>query len=166
MKFKMIDVNDDFHIDKNLNELRIYIWDLIQSSFNFLRKMIYLIIIITKDITFLSQIYWLENEKYISLIIHEKRMKLKKLRNLYRIFLKKMKMNISVSKCEKWKDFNMNDDLTNIIDEYNFINSYKKIFNKRKILLKIFMKNVYIKIFFSKNRNGNMILWNKFNYMK
>jgi len=52
----------------------------------------------------------------------------------------------------------MNDDLTNIIDEYNFINSYKKIFNKRKILLKIFMKNVYIKIFFSKNRNGNMIL--------
>ena len=44
---------NDIKINKNLSDIRIYIRNLIQNLFNFLRKIIYLIIIIIKDIIFL-----------------------------------------------------------------------------------------------------------------
>ena len=45
---------DNIRIDKDLNDMRIYMKDLIQSSFDFLREMMYLTIIITRDMIFLS----------------------------------------------------------------------------------------------------------------
>ena len=60
----------------------------------------------------------------------------------------------------------MKNNLININDEYNFINLYKNISKRKKILLKIFILNEYIKEFFSKERNEKKLLWNKSNYMK
>ena len=60
----------------------------------------------------------------------------------------------------------MKNNLININDEYSFINSCKNISKRRKMLLKTFISNEYIKEFFLKERNGKTILWNKSNYMK
>ena len=45
---------DDIRINKDLSDMRIYIRDLIQSSFDFLRKMMYLTNNIAGNIIYLS----------------------------------------------------------------------------------------------------------------
>ena len=51
---KLIEKNernkDDIKINKDLHDMKIYIRDLIQSSFDFLRKIMHLIIIIIENI--------------------------------------------------------------------------------------------------------------------
>ena len=95
-----------------------------------------------------------------------KKVELSELSNLCKTFLKKteiqfynkMKMNITSFKYELCENFDMKNDLTNTNDEYNFINSCKNISKRRKVLLKAFISNEYIKEFFSKGRNEKMIL--------
>src|SRR5436190_11519176 len=45
---------DDIKIDKDLSDMRVYMRDLIQSSFDFLREMMHLTAVIAEDMTFLS----------------------------------------------------------------------------------------------------------------
>ncbi len=48
---------DDIRIDKDLSDMRAYMRDLIQSSFDFLREMMHLAATIAGDMISLSQIY-------------------------------------------------------------------------------------------------------------
>jgi hypothetical protein len=99
----------EIRIDKDLDELRIYIRDLIQSPFGFLREMMHLTAHIAGDNTYLPQICWFEENEYTSLIIRGKKVELSELKNLCRELLKKaetqlhsrVKMGVSGSKCEQ-----------------------------------------------------------------
>ena len=47
----------NIRIDKDLNELKIFVRDLIQNPFDFLREMMHLIIVIIENTISLPQIY-------------------------------------------------------------------------------------------------------------
>jgi len=170
--------NDDnegnFRVDKDLGGLKIYVGDLVQSPFGFLRETMHLAASIAGDSTTLPQICWLGNEEYTSLAIRGKRVELDQLKNLCSKLLKeaeiqlhsKVKMGISGPKYGKWEDFDAEDDLANCKDKYSFISSCKNISKRRSTLLKAFMDNGYTRSFFSKGRNGRTILWNKANCME
>ena len=61
MFMKLIKKNErnknDIKIDKDLDNMKAYMRDLIQSSFDFLREMMHLTIVIAGDMISLSQIY-------------------------------------------------------------------------------------------------------------
>src|SRR5947207_9894416 len=79
---------DDLCVD-NLDGLGMYVRDLVQSSFDFLRKTMHLV-----AATYLSQICWLGNEEYTSLAIRGKRVELKELRDLCGALLKKAEIQL------------------------------------------------------------------------
>ena len=45
---------DDIRINKDLNDMKVYMRDLIQSPFDFLREIMYLTIVIAGNMTFFS----------------------------------------------------------------------------------------------------------------
>lgn len=165
---------DNMRIDQNLDGERLYIKDLVQTPFGFLRETMHLAAAIAGDTTSLPQICWLGNKEYTSLAIHGKRVELKELRKLCKSLLKeaesqlhdKVMMGISASACGGWKDFDAEDDLANTKDDYSFIKSCKNFSKMQKSLLKAFMGNGYTRTFFSRGRNGEMTLWNKSNCME
>ena len=73
-------------------------------------------------------------------MIHEKKVKLKELRNLASKLLSEAeihfrrlkKMRISEIKEYDWKNFSAEDDMRNMIDEYCFISMLKDIVLSRK----------------------------------
>jgi hypothetical protein len=164
----------EIRIDKDLDGLGVYVRDLVQSPFGFLRETMHLAAHIAGDSTCLPQICWLGENEYTSLAIRGKKVELSELKKLCRELLKeaetqlhsRVKMGVSGSKCGRWEDFDAEDDLANTEDEYSFISSCKNISKKRKGLLKAFMANGYTKGFFSKGRNGKKILWNQSNCME
>lgn len=158
--------NNDLRVDKDLNGLGIYIQDLVQSPFGFLRETMHLAATIAGDTTAFLQICWLRENNYTALAIRGKKVELTELRNLSRALLKdaeiqlysKVKMGISASKCGSWDDFNAEDNLANTNNKYSFISLYKNLSKRRKALPKGFIANRYTKGFFSKGRNGKTIL--------
>ena len=91
--------------------------------------MMHLIITIVKDISILLQILWFENKKYTLLVIYRKKMKLQQLQNISLIILKKteiqlqkqIKIELKEIKNWNWKQFDAENNLFNIKNEYNFI---------------------------------------------
>jgi hypothetical protein len=164
----------DMTIDHTLDGTGMYVKDLVQSPFGFLRETMHLAAAIAGDTTSLPQICWLGNKEYTSLAIHGKRVELRELRKLCKTLLKeaesqlheRVMMGISASACGGWKDFDAEDDLGNTKDDYSFIKSSKNFSKRQKALLKAFMGNGYTRSFFSRGRNGKTTLWNKSNCME
>ena len=100
-------------------------------------------------------------------MIHEKKVKLKELRNLASKLLSEAeihfrrlkKMRISEIKEYDWKNFSAEDDMRNMTDEYCFISMLKDDRLKQKIssLLTTLFENEIARSFFSKEMCGKRI---------
>ena len=71
-------------------------------------------------------------------------------------------MGLKVDKDFDWREFEAEDDLTNIREGYSFL-SEKRFTESKSGLIRAFMTNAVTKSFFTRGINSGMILWKKSN---
>ena len=74
-----------------MDELQIYVKDMVQSPFGFLMEIMHLAANIAGDSGTLPQVTWLGKNEYQSLAIHGKKVELNQLRSLCQKLMKDMK---------------------------------------------------------------------------
>jgi hypothetical protein len=159
-------------LEKHLEELQIYVKDMVQTPFGFLLETMHLAATISGESSTLPQVTWLGKNEYKSLAIHGKKVELDQLRSLCKKLMKdvkkkfnsEIKMGLQGIKDLNWKKFEPEDDLSNLKDGYNFARSGLK--NKEMDLIEEFIKNENTKSFFTKRIINGRILWKKENCFK
>ena len=159
-------------MEKHLEELQIYVKDMVQTPFGFLLETMHLAATISGESSTLPQVTWLGKNEYTSLAIHGKKVELDQLRSLCKKLMKdvkkkfnsEIKMGLQGIKDLNWKKFEPEDDLSNLKDGYNFATSGLK--NKEMDLIEEFIKNENTKSFLTKRIINGRILWKKENCFK
>ena len=159
-------------LEEYLEELQIYVKDMVQSPFGFLLETMHLAATISGDSSTLPQVTWLGKNEYKSLAIHGKKVELDQLRDLGKKLMKdvkkkfnsEIKMGLQGIKDLNWKKFEPEDDLSNLKNGYNFAKSGLK--DKDMCLIEEFIKNENTKSFFTKGLVNGKILWKKDNCLK
>jgi len=129
--------DDGVVVDKELGGLHVYVEDLVQSPFGFLKETTHLAATVAGDGSTLPQVSWLGNDEYTSLAIHaSKRVDLQELRNLCSALLKeaetqmrrKVKMGMTGIKNWNWAQFDADDNLGNTTEGHSFVTAEDNLF--------------------------------------
>ena len=157
-------------VDKKLGGLHVYVEDLVQSPFGFLKETMHLAATIAGDGSTLPQVSWLGNDEYTSLAIHGKRVELQELRDLCSALLReaerqmkrKVKMGMSGIRNWNWEQFDAEDDLGDIKDGHSFVTAKDNRCSKQTMaLLDGFLSNGITDKHFTRGRAGERILWRR-----
>ena len=126
--------------------------------------MLHFVSSVIREAEALPQVSWLEIESEMALAIHGKRVELEQLQNLCSILLKKaqnqlvFKVKMSIKTMDR-TNFELKDDLTNILDHYSFVTSpNNSLIKDRVCLLQGFMVNEVMRSFFTQRMNGEVVL--------
>ena len=142
----------------------VYAKEQLQTPFSFLLEILHFASSVAGEAGALPQVSWLGIELGMALAIHGKRVKLEQLQNLCSILLKKaqnqlvFKVKMSIKTMDR-TNFELKDDLTNILDHYSFVTSpNNSLIKDRVCLLQGFMVNRVMRSFFTRRMNGEVVL--------
>jgi len=134
-------------IDEDLGGLMVYGTEMLQTPFGFLSETMHFAASVAGEGGALPQVSWLGIEVGMALAIHGKRVELRQLQKACSSLLKSAEMQLDGMikmgmKTLDWKNFDSEDDLTNIKDKYSFISTPNNPVSENKLrLLHAFMAN-------------------------
>jgi len=155
-------------VNKDLGGMGIYVQDLAQTPFGFLKETMHLAAYISGDGSSLPQICWLGKGEYRALAIHGKKVELQELCDLTTTLLKEAEIQLNRQvkmglKIKQWGQFQPADDMQNEDEGYSFLSTLKDEDLKGGMALAdAFISNGITQAFFTKGMNS-VILWNKDN---
>jgi len=135
------------YVNEELGGLLMYAKEQLQTPFEFLLKTLHFAASVASEAEALLQVSWLGIESGMALTIHGKRVELWQLQSMCSKMLKdtqdqlefKVKMGI---KTVNWTKFELEDDLTNVMNHYSFVTSSNNTLIKdRACLLQAFTSN-------------------------
>ena len=134
-------------IDEDLGGLMVYGTEMLQTPFGFLSETMHFAASVAGEARALPQVSWLGIEAGTALVIHGKCVELTQLQKACSSLLKSAKKQLDGiikmgMKTSDWKNFDPEDDLTNIQDKYSFISAPNNPVSENKLrLLHAFMAN-------------------------
>ena len=141
----------------------VYAKEQLQTPFGFLLEMLHFVSSVTREAEALPQVSWLGIESGQALAVHGKRVELRQFRDLCSSLLKKAraqlnsKVKMGIDTKQNWKEFELENDLINIRDDYSFVSSSSDSLKNKPSLLHKFMANEVTNSFFARGINERVL---------